>query len=45
MLEPGHIKHWISAELACSHIEVEGDGHGEEEVHLVHQELVTADFS
>ncbi len=27
MLEPGHIKHWISAELACSHIEVEGDGH------------------
>ena len=25
--------------------EVEGDGHGEEEVHLVHQELVTADFS
>ena len=26
--------------------EVEGDGHGEEsKVHLVHQELVTADFS
>ena len=27
MLESEQIKHWISAEVPCSHLAVEGDGH------------------